>query len=129
MSIHCGRGLWRHSARIIASILGVLTTAGTVQAQGEPSAPPKIDADGTVHVPAHAVPISGFLSAEGKAYVTEHLLNMQKPQMLVQQDGVPPLLAGYLQRQRESLAVARRDVTIGTVHAYEFIPKAGVSAA
>ena len=55
--------------------------------------------------------MSSMLSPEGKAYVTEHLLNMQRPQMLVQENGVPALLAGYLERQREALRrrAARHD--------------------
>ena len=32
-----------------------------------------IEPDGTVHMPAQAVPVSGFLSPEGKAYLAEHL--------------------------------------------------------
>jgi acetyl esterase/lipase len=87
----------------------------------------KIDPDGTVHVPAHVVPMSELLSPEGKAYVTEHLLNMQRPEMLTQKDGVPVLLAGYLERQRSLFAVDKRDVTIAGVHAYEYLPKDGVS--
>jgi acetyl esterase/lipase len=97
--------------------------------QGTSDAPPavRIDADGAVHVPAHVVPISSLLSPEGKAYMTEHLLNMQRPEMLVQDNGVPPLLAGYLARQKAVFAVARRDVTIGGVHAYEYTPKDGIA--
>jgi acetyl esterase/lipase len=53
---------------------------------------------------------------------------MQRPEMLVQDNGVPPLLAGYLARQREVFPVERRDVTIGGVHAYEYLPKDGVAA-
>jgi acetyl esterase/lipase len=128
--MHYGRGLRRHKSRLKAlTILGILTAAASAFAQSDPSGAPKIDADGTVHVPAHAIPVSDLLSAEAKAYVTEHLLNMQRPQLLVQENGVPPLLAGYLKRQRESLPVVRRDVTIGEVHAYEFMPKDGVSPA
>jgi monoterpene epsilon-lactone hydrolase len=111
------------------SILGFLTACTLSFAQEAPYGTPKIDADGIVHVPAHAVPVSELLSAEGKAYVTEHLINMQRPEMLVQKDGLPPLLAGYLARQRETLPVERREVTIGGVHAYEYTPKAGVSPA
>jgi monoterpene epsilon-lactone hydrolase len=112
-------------------VLGFLCTvlaAGTALAQ-DVSRPPSvaIDSDGTVHVPPHAVPMSPLLSPEGKAYVTEHLLNMQKPQMLVQQDGTPPLLAGYLKRQHEVFAVERHDVTIGGVHAYEYLPRDGIA--
>ncbi len=97
-------------------------------AQGGASPPVKIDADGTVHVPAHSVPMSSFLSTEGKAYVTEHLLNMQKPELLVQDSGIPPLLKGYLARQHELFAVERKDITLGGVHAYEYLPKDGIAA-
>jgi acetyl esterase/lipase len=86
-----------------------------------------IAADGAVHVPAHVVPLSNFLSPEGQAYVAEHLRNMLRPELLVPGDGVPPLLAGYLERQREIFAVERRDVTIGGVHAYEYTPKDGIA--
>jgi hypothetical protein len=121
MSIHLERSFWRLPVKLQAlTMVCVLMAAATALAQTDPGAAPLIDADGTVHVPAHAVPISDLLSAPARAYVTEHLLNMQRPEMLVQQNGVPPLLAGYLQRQRESLPVERRDVTIGDVHAYEF---------
>ena len=130
MSIHLERGFWRLPVKLQAlTMVCVLMAAATTLAQTDPGAAPRIDADGTVHVPAHVVPISDLLSAPAKAYVTEHLLNMQRPEMLVQQNGIPPLLAGYLQRQRESLPVDRRDVTIGDVHAYEFTPKGGVSPA
>jgi epsilon-lactone hydrolase len=84
--------------------------------------------DGAVQVPAHTVPLSAFLTREGKAYVAEHLRNMLRPELLVQADGIPPLLAGYLARQREVFAVERRDTTIGGVHAYEYLPKEGVAA-
>jgi acetyl esterase/lipase len=87
----------------------------------------KVDDDGTVHVPAMAVPVSEFLSPEGKAYLTEHLKQVQKPAMLVQKNGVPPLLAGYLKRQKERYPVEREDTTVGGVHAYVYTPKAGIS--
>lgn len=86
-----------------------------------------VDPDGTVHVPAQTVPVSRFLSAEGKAYLTEHLLNVRKPSQLVQTNGVPPLLAGYLARQRALFAVERAETRIGGVHAYVYTPKAGTS--
>jgi len=87
-----------------------------------------IATDGSVQVPAHTVPLSSFLTAEGKDYVAEHLRNMLRPEMLVQEGGIPPLLAGYLARQREVFAVERRDTTIGGVHAFEYLPKEGVTA-
>lgn len=116
-------------AALIALALGCITlAAGTTLAQNDPRpAAVTIGSDGSVQVPAHTVPMSALLSPEGKAYVTEHLLNMQKPQLLVQQDGVPPLLTGYLKRQREVFPVERREVTIGGVHAYDYLPKDGVN--
>jgi len=87
----------------------------------------EIDPNGTVHVPAQNVPVSKFLSPEGKAYLAEHLLNVRKPQQLVQTNGIPPLIAGYLTRQRELYAVERTETRIGGVHAYVYTPKGGVS--
>jgi acetyl esterase/lipase len=91
--------------------------------------PPKVlvDSDGTVHMPAQVVPVSSFLSPEGKAYLAEHLVNVQRPEMLVQENGVPPLLAGYLQRQRELFRVRREETTIGGVHAYVYEPADGIA--
>jgi hypothetical protein len=57
-----------------------------------------IDDDGTVHVPAQTVPMSGFLSPEAKAYVTQHLKDMQNPHMVAQDNGVPRFMRGYLER-------------------------------
>jgi epsilon-lactone hydrolase len=83
--------------------------------------------DGSVRVPEHTVPLSSLLSPEGKAYMAEHLRNMQKPELLVQDSGIPPLLAGYLERQRELFAVEKRDVTIAGVHVFDYTPKEGIS--
>ena len=79
-------------------------------------------------MPAQSVPVSGFLSLEGKAYLTEHLRNLQRPEMLVQENGVPLLLAGYIARQRELFAVDREEATIGGVHAYVYTPRDGIAA-
>jgi monoterpene epsilon-lactone hydrolase len=94
------------------------------------AAPPKvaIEPDGTVHMPAQSVPVSAFLSVEGKAYVAEHLRNLQRPEMLVQENGVPRLIAGYIARQRELFAVDRAEATIGGVHAYVYTPRDGIAA-
>jgi len=112
--------------RWLIACFGIIPIIALAQAPATKS-PVKIDADGTVHVPAHSVPISSLLSPEGKAYVTEHLLNMQKPELLVQDGGIPPLLKGYLARQHELFAVERKDITVGGVHAYEYLPKNGVA--
>lgn len=120
------------SVRLCSLALAISFSVSDVVLAQSASAPPlavKVDQDGSVHVPAHVVPMSDMLSPEGKAYVTEHLLNMQRPQMLTQKDGVPTLLVGYLERQRSLFAVEKHDVTIAGVHAYEYLPKAGIAPA
>jgi len=112
--------------RWLVACFSIIPMVALAQAPAS-SSPVKIDADGTVHVPAHSVPMSPLLSPEGKAYVTEHLLNMQKPELLVQDSGIPPLLKGYLARQHELFAVERKDITVGGVHAYEYLPKNGIA--
>jgi acetyl esterase/lipase len=119
----------RRSSTFIVLALSAIVTAAALAQGAAPQSSVKIDPDGTVNVPAHAVPISSMLSPEAKAYLTEHLLNMQRPQMLVQENGVPALLVGYLKRQHEIFPVERRDIAIGGVHAYDYTPKEGVSAA
>ncbi|HMA11392.1 MAG TPA: alpha/beta hydrolase, partial [Steroidobacteraceae bacterium] len=113
--------------RAWALIAGSLPLCG-LHAQDSPPAPLQIDADGTVHVPAHAVPPSAFLSPEARAYLRDHL----KPDPALLRggpdNGVPPLIAGYLKRQRELFPVERRGTTVGGVHAYDYLPKEGVSA-
>ena len=87
-----------------------------------------IDENGTVHVPAHEVPVSNLLSPAAKAYLTEHLKQVQDPKMTVQTNGIPPLLAPYLARQRELFAVNKEDTIIAGVHAYVYTPKEGTAA-
>jgi epsilon-lactone hydrolase len=118
------RSMFRHSIA-----LGLLVLKGAA-ALPQDAAPPKvvIDPDGTVGMPAQLVPVSGFLSVEGKAYLAEHLRNLQRPEMLAQEDGVPRLIAGYIARQRELFAVERAETTIGGVHAYVYTPRDGIAA-
>ena len=119
------RTMFRHSIA-----LGLLVLQASAALPQE-AAPPKVavEPDGTVRMPAQSVPVSGFLSAEGKAYLAEHLRNLQRPEMLVQENGVPRLIAGYIARQRELFAVDRAETTIGGVHAYVYTPRDGVAAA
>ncbi|HEX5230221.1 MAG TPA: alpha/beta hydrolase [Bryobacteraceae bacterium] len=91
--------------------------------------PVVVDNDGTVHVPAQAVPLSDFLSPEAKAYVTQHLKDMQNPRMLEQENGVPRFMKGYLERQKILYPVDRQDTKVAGVHAYVYTPKAGIAAA
>jgi acetyl esterase/lipase len=87
-----------------------------------------VETDGTVQVPAQKVPVSAFLSPEAKAYVTQHLKQMQDPEILKQDAGVPRFMKPYLQRDYTLFAFEKRDEKIGGVHAYIYTPKAGVSA-
>jgi acetyl esterase/lipase len=116
---------------IVAVSFAALVAAAIVSsgASAQSAAPPRVpvDPDGSVHMPAQLVPVSGFLSAEGQAYLTEHLLAMQHPERLTEQDGIPSLLVPFLERQRELFPVDREDTDIGGVHAYVYTPKAGVA--
>lgn len=85
--------------------------------------------DGAVDVPAMQVPMSKFLSPEGKAYVDYHLhANLAPPAPDVAK-GVPALIAPYIERQKALFAVDLEDTHIGGVHTYVFVPIEGVSAA
>lgn len=124
------------SARLLlltlyAGLLSLVVQPPASVAQDRPATePPKVvvQADGTVEVPAQSVPMSTFLSPEAKIYVTQHLKDMQDPEILKQDAGVPRFMKGYLARDYELFAVDRKDGKVGGVHAYVYKPKAGVSA-
>lgn len=107
--------------------------AGVVQpayAQETPQSPEQkviVEADGTVQVPAQSVPLSTFLSPEAKSYVTQHLQQMQDPEIVKQDQGVPRFMNPLLKRDREIFAVDRQDEKVGGVHTYIYVPKTGVS--
>jgi len=117
------------AGQALASALFACLAAASLAAAQQPNAAPKVvvDPDGAVHMPAQIVPVSSYLSAEGKAYLAEHLIQVQRPEMLVQESGVPPLLAGYLARQRELFAVDKDDTNVGGVHAFVYTPKSGIA--
>jgi acetyl esterase/lipase len=103
----------------------------TISGQEHPAAePPKVavHADGTVEVPAQTVPMSSFLSPEAKAYVTQHLKDMQNPEILKQDAGVPRFMKGYIARDHELFDVNKQDEKIAGVHVYVYTPKGGVAA-
>jgi epsilon-lactone hydrolase len=87
-----------------------------------------VESDGTVDVPAQSVPLSAFLSPEAKAYVAQHLKDMQNQDVLMQVGGVPVFMKGYLERDYQLFAVERNDWKIGGVHVYDYHPKSGISA-
>lgn len=87
-----------------------------------------IESNGTVQVPARVVPLSTFLTPEAKSYMTEHLNDMQNPEVLKSDNGVPRFMKHYLERDEEQFALDRKDEKIGGVHVYVYIPKAGIAA-
>ncbi len=87
-----------------------------------------IESNGTVQVPARSVPLSTLLSPEAKSYVTEHLKNMQDPDLLKSDDGVPRFMKHYLERDQEQFALDRKDEKVAGVHVYMYVPKAGIAA-
>ena len=91
-------------------------------------APVVVQADGTVELPAESVPMSKFLTPEGKAYLNQHLHDMQDPPKLEQLNGVPRFMMGYLERQKTLYALKMDDTKIAGVHAYVYTPSAGVAA-
>lgn len=95
--------------------------------KAQPSAPMPIDADGTVHMPAITVPVSELMSPAGQAYLVEHLLGLRNPESFRMIDGVPALIAGYLDRQRTLYPATATDTTVGGVHAIVYEPAAGIA--
>lgn len=119
-------------ARIGTTLLGGLAlmspmTASPLIAQTSGGPMVKIDQDGTVEVPPMTVPVSSLLSPEAKAYVAEHLRQMQQPALLQQKDGVPVFLAPYLARQKALFAHRVQDTQIGGVHVLDYRPAAGIA--
>lgn len=86
-----------------------------------------VQPDGSVEIPAQTAPVSTFLSPEAKAYVAQHLKDMQDPEILKQDAGVPRFMKSYLARDYELFAVERKDQKIGGVHTYVYTPKTGIS--
>jgi acetyl esterase/lipase len=116
------RPLWR---KVGLTAVAIVVSAAAGLAQVPP--PLKVDDNGTVHVSAISVPVSEYLSPVGKAYLADHLKRVQHPDQLKQTNGIPPLLAGYLERQRTLFAVNRVETTVGGVHAYVYVPKNGIA--
>lgn len=85
-----------------------------------------VSAEGTVEIPAESVPLSTFLSPEAKAYVTEHLHQMQDAEQVKQDGGVPRFMKAMLARDREIFSLDKQDGKIGGVHIYSYTPQAGI---
>lgn len=113
-------------AACVLANLAAASAAGPAEAQIPDRPVVTIDADGAVHAPAMTVPPSEYLSAEGKAYLAEHLLNLRRPELRGPGDGVPPLLAPYLARQKALFAVVRTEVVLGGVRTWSYRPEDGI---
>ena len=85
-----------------------------------------VQPDGTVELPAESVPVSKFLSPEAKAYLIQHLRDMQDSNMTYADKGVPRFMAPYLERQKVLFAVDLEDQKIAGVHAFVYSPKSGI---
>jgi acetyl esterase/lipase len=116
-----GAMLQRAEHRLLLGVFVAILLAIPGSAQVPPMLP--VDGDGTVHVPALNVPVSEFLSPEGKAYLADHLNRVRRLDQLKQVDGIPVLLAGYLERQRTLFPADKADTTVGGVHAFVYTPK------
>jgi monoterpene epsilon-lactone hydrolase len=113
-----------------AVFLGVLLPT-TIFCQGRPNTEPEkvlVRPDGTVEVPPQTVPVSAFLSPEAKAYLTQHLKDMQDSEIVKQDAGVPRFMKPYIERDGALFPVEQKDEKVGGVHAYVYTPKEGVSA-
>jgi acetyl esterase/lipase len=128
--INHNRGIIICKRKFLQFLILFLTVTCSVRAQENNGHgnPVKIDSNGTVHFPAMAVPQSSFLSKAGKAYVTQHLIDMQHPKRLVQHNGVPVFMEHYLARQRELYPVNEDNTRIAGVHVIIFTPKSGISS-
>jgi epsilon-lactone hydrolase len=116
------------SLLVLCLVFVVATAPPSAQERGGAQGSKVVIADdGTVHVPAMDVPQSSFLSPEAKAYVTQHLKDMQNPEQVAQVDGVPRFMRTYIDRQRTLYPVNREDTKIAGVHAYVYTPKRAVA--
>lgn len=105
--------------------LAIVATSAA-QAQGGPG-PLPIGEDGTVQVPAMAVPVSDFLSPEARVYVAEHLLAVAKLDPNAPPSPVPPLIAPYVPRVKARYHTHREDTAIAGVRTYVYTPASGIA--
>ncbi|KTF70160.1 alpha/beta hydrolase fold domain-containing protein [Sphingomonas sp. HT-1] len=120
----------RTSRATIGAAMLLAWAAGGAAVNAQTAAPAvKVEADGTVQVPAMAVPVSPMLSLEAQRYVAEHLKAMQTPALLEQKNGVPVFLAPYIARQKQIYTTVRTERKIGGVQVYDYAPSQGIALA
>jgi acetyl esterase/lipase len=91
----------------------------------------KVDADGTVHIPPQTVPLSGYLSPEARAYVTNRLLHPDPPpdpDIRKERASIDAHLAPLIDKQKTRYPVDIYPATIGGVKALVITPKDGIAA-
>ena len=106
----------------LAIVFGMTILTAAARAQAQPATPPPVHVanDGTVSVSAQDVPLSSLLSPEAKAYVTQHLRDMQDPEALKADNGIPHFMQPYLARMKVMYPVPMQETQIGGVHVYDF---------
>ncbi len=119
----------KRAVRTYIGTLGVLVcfSLATRAQEKQTPTPLHVAVDGTVSVPSQNVPLSSLLSPEAKAYVTQHLKDMQDPAALAQENGVPRFMQPYLTQMKAMYPVPMQDTKIGSVHVYDFHGEAGDS--
>jgi epsilon-lactone hydrolase len=116
-------------ALVVVLACTLFTVLTKLSAQGAPQSDAKVivDSNGAVQIPGYTVPLSSFLSPEAKTYVAEHLRDMQNPEILKQDQGVPRFMKHYLERDEAIFAVERKDASLAGVHTYTYAPRSGIS--
>lgn len=119
----------RICAQFVAALAMLMTLCGTAGWAQQPASPPRIvvEDDGTVHVPAMAVPVSSMLSPQAKQYMTDHLKAMQDPEQVKQVAGVPVFMQPLLATAKALYAYDMKDHSIGGVHVFDYSPRAGIA--
>lgn len=115
--------LWSCVAGLLMAFAGPV-----MMGQAKAAVQVKVEADGTVEVPAESVPTSKFLTPKGRAYLVQHLHDMQDPTMTYTEKGVPRFMRPYVERQKALFPVRMEDTSIGGVHVFLYLPAAGLKA-
>ena len=121
--------LFASTSLFLAALLPAQTNPPVqVSENKKPTTTLEVKPDGTIELPAESVPVSKFLSPEAKAYLIQHLHDMQDPNMTYAEKGVPRFMVPYLKRQKTLFALDFQDQKIAGVHAYLFTPKSEMTA-
>src|SRR5207248_2360313 len=115
------------SKAAVSLLTGVMLLAAQAKPENTKPEEPKpsnvvLQPDGTIELPSESVPLSKFLSPEGKAYLNQHLHDMQNPEILTADKGVPRFMVPYLERQKALYALQVDDQKIAGVHALVYVP-------